>query len=544
MAKARRSKNAQESELKRLRARLAEAEETLDAIRSGEVDALVVKGPGGPQVFTLQTPDQPYRLLVERMNEGAASICAEGIILFCNQRLAEMVGYPPAKLVGVFIGNVVSDADLPKFQRLLARGLKGESRGEVQLQDRHGRLVPVQVSMNVVPGEQPPKACLVAMDLTERKQAEQAQRRQAGQYATLVSTSSDGYLRSDSQGNLLDVNSTYCRMSGYSRNELLKMNIADIEAIEDPGEVLWHMRKITSAGFDRFETRHRRKNGETFEVEISASYFPATEQFLTFARDVTARKRAEEEIRKLNQELEARVLARTAELGRVNQELEAFNYAVAHDLRAPLRHMSGFADLLAEQGAPCLNDACQHYLEAIQSSALHMEQLLEDLLRLSRLGRQELRKQICALNLLVEEVVEGLQPEIKDREIEWRIAELPHVACDPTLMKQVLVNLLSNAVKFTRPRKPAIIEIGQITIDGETAVFVRDNGVGFSMKYVDKLFGLFQRFHRESEFEGTGVGLAIVQRIIHRHGGRVWAEAEPDKGATLSFSIPTAVVSV
>jgi PAS domain S-box-containing protein len=526
-------------ELKRLRARLAEAEQTLDAIRSGEVDALMVEGPEGPKFFTLQTPDQPYRLLVERMNEGAASLSAEGIIIFCNQRLAGMVGYPAERLVGSSMGALVTGVDRDLFQKLLVRGLEGESREEMQLQRNDRSLVPVQLSLNVIPGELPRKLCLVATELTERKEAEAAQRRQASQYATLISTTSEGYCRLDLEGRLLEVNDTYCRMSGYSRNELLNMHFADLEAIEEPLDVRRHIQQIVFTGFDHFESQHRRKNEEIFDVEISASYCPVAGHCLLFARDITSRKRAEQQIRRLNEELEDRVLTRTEELEDVNKELEAFNYAVAHDLRAPLRHMSGFTDLLAAESGPALNDSSRGYLEAVRDSVRHMGQLLEDLLRLSRLGRQEMHKGARDVNRLVADTVEGLKPEIKNRDVEWRIATLPLMECDPVLMQQVLINLLSNAVKFTRPREHAIIEIGQTTINGWPVLFVRDNGVGFNMKYVDKVFGVFQRLHRQSEFEGTGVGLAIVQRIIHRHGGRVWAEAELDKGATFYVSLPS-----
>lgn len=254
-------------------------------------------------------------------------------------------------------------------------------------------------------------------------------------------------------------------------------------------------------------------------------------------RQEAGRTRAEEELRKLNQGLEERVRRRTTDLVIANKELEAFNYAVAHDLRGPLRHIHGFAEILAEEAGPALDDSARRHLQTIQDSVQHMSCLLEDLLSLARLGRQELRKQACGLNALVSEVVATLQPEIKDRAVEWRIASLPSVDCDPILMNQVLINLLSNALKFTVTRHPAVIEIGQTTVDGEPVIFVRDNGVGFNMKFADKLFGLFQRLHSQEDFTGTGVGLAIVHRIVQRHGGRVWAEAKLNKGATFYLDL-------
>lgn len=229
---------------------------------------------------------------------------------------------------------------------------------------------------------------------------------------------------------------------------------------------------------------------------------------------------------------------RTADLESANQELEAFNYAVAHDLRAPLRHIHGFAEILAEEAGPELSESARRHLKTIQNGVRRMAKLLEDMLSLARLGRQELRRQNCLLGGLVREVVADLEPETRGRHVEWRIPELPGVECDPALMKQVLYNLLANAVKFTRTRAPAIIEIGQVSQDGEQVIFVRDNGVGFNMKFADKLFGIFQRLHRTQDFEGTGVGLAIVQRLIRRHGGRVWVEAELDRGATFYVSLP------
>lgn len=224
-------------------------------------------------------------------------------------------------------------------------------------------------------------------------------------------------------------------------------------------------------------------------------------------------------------------------LAAANQELESFSYAVAHDLRAPLRHIHGFAGILEEEANEVLDDSAKHHLQFIQQGVERMSHLLEDLLNLSRMGRQELRLQVCGIRSLVDPVVSELNVDVKDRKVEWRIRELPFVKCDPSLTKYVLTNLLSNALKFTRPREHAVIEIGQIEKDYEPVIFVRDNGVGFDMKYASKLFGVFQRLHRQEDFEGTGVGLAIVQRIVRKHGGRVWAESELNKGTTFYFTL-------
>jgi light-regulated signal transduction histidine kinase (bacteriophytochrome) len=238
-------------------------------------------------------------------------------------------------------------------------------------------------------------------------------------------------------------------------------------------------------------------------------------------------------------------LARSAsQIGRVNaelaasvKELEAFTYSVSHDLRAPLRHISGFSRILKEEFGPDLPPEAQHHLQRIQEGTQRMGMLVDDLLNLARVGRRDLSLQVAGLKSIVDEVIADLALECGDRQIEWKVGNLPFVECDPGLLKQVIHNLLSNAVKFTRPRSQAVIEVGQKDQDGTTVVFVRDNGVGFNMKYADKLFGVFQRLHRPEDFEGTGVGLATVQRIIQKHGGRIWVEAELDKGAMFYFTL-------
>lgn len=247
---------------------------------------------------------------------------------------------------------------------------------------------------------------------------------------------------------------------------------------------------------------------------------------------------AQDETRQLNQELERRVQERTTQLREANQELEAFSYSVSHDLRAPLRHINGFVSLLTRHAAPRLDEQDLHYLRSISDAANHMAALVEALLAFSRIGRTELHHTRINLDDLVQSTVRDLSSETQEREINWQIQALPETFGDPILLRQVMQNLISNAIKYTTPRSPACIHIGATSDENEHIVFVRDNGVGFDMRYVDKLFGVFQRLHRSEEFEGTGIGLANVRRIIARHGGRTWAEGAVDQGATLFFTLP------
>ncbi|MDB6032667.1 MAG: hypothetical protein JWM16_3005 [Verrucomicrobiales bacterium] len=301
-----------------------------------------------------------------------------------------------------------------------------------------------------------------------------------------------------------------------------------LAAVETKKEFVLEYRVVLSEG----TIRHMSSRGKPFSNEQGV-----TTRLTGVTLDITESKQAEEKIRSMNADLEIRVQNRTAELTAANHELEAFTYSVAHDLRAPLRHVDGFAQMLQDELGPNASSETTQMVRRIRTAILNMGRLVDDLLNLARVGRQELNRNQTDLHAMARQVIGELHGDAKGRDVEWRVGSLPAVLCDPGLIHQVFSNLLSNALKYTQGRCPAIIEVGSMSKDGEEVIFIRDNGVGFNMKYASKLFGVFQRLHRPEEFEGTGVGLATVDRIVRKHGGRIWAEAEPEKGAAFYFTL-------
>lgn len=502
----------------------------------------------------LSESEEHFRMLVEGVRDYAIYMLdTGGKVTSWNAGAEWIFGYRAEEIVGrhcsAFHGP--GEAALNQAREMLkTAAAAGRHEQEIELMRKSGARFWGSVTVTALraPGRGLRGYANVTRDISERKQAEEALRRSETRKRVILDTALDAIMAVDHEGRVQEWNPTAERLFGYPRDQVLAQ---PIDSLIIPTRLLdmyrdglanYLMTGVGSLLGRPIELMLRHADGREFWAELAISTVPAEvpPTYTVVVHDVHKRKQGEDEIRKLNEELEQRVSERTEQLEAVNHELEAFSYSVSHDLRTPLRHVSGFVEMLQTHSGPTLDDEGRRLLERITASTQRMMRLIEDLLSFSRLGRAELRKTRVHLEELVQAAIADLQHEVGRRRVDWAVGPLVEVDADPALLRLVFTNLLSNALKYTRSRVSARVEIAARETPEEVVCHVRDNGVGFDMQYAHKLFGVFQRLHHAEEFEGTGIGLANVRRIIQRHGGRVWAEGAVNEGAAFYFALPRA----
>ncbi len=487
-----------------------------------------------------QESEARYRTLFENAPDGILIADPTGVYLDANASICRMLGYARREMIGLNATNIVAPAEMEHIEPALAQiKAKSEYHREWQFLRKDGSAFSAEVIATTMPDGN-----LLAMfrDITERKRAEEALRESREQFSTMVNAMSQLAWMAQPDGFLYWYNQRWYEFTGTTPEQMEGWGWQRVHDPEMLPKVLegWKMSIATGQPFE-MNFPLRAANGQ-FHWFLTRA-FPLKDasgkiiRWIGTNTDVSRMREAEEEIQRLNTDLEKRVIERTAQLESANKELEAFSYSVSHDLRAPLRAVDGFSRVLQEEFGPQLPDEGKEYLTDIRNGAQKMGQLIDDLLTFSRLSRAPLKKGDVNTGNMVRETLEDLSTQLDGRHIDIRIADLPACEGDSALLKQVWINLLANAIKYTSRRESAVVEIGCTLKDGEHVFFVRDNGVGFDMRYANKLFGVFQRLHRAEEYEGTGVGLAIVNRVITRHGGRIWADAAVDRGATFYFTL-------
>lgn len=520
-----------------------------------QVDLVSVRGDEGDllyRVATVQDISERKRAeervnfqsnILQHIHDAVIISDKDFVISGWNSAAEEMYGWEAEEVLNKKGEEILKTEFFNKTRTQAIQELKdtGEFSAEVSQLRKDGSRIIVETRSVAIYGKNGEAATFVSVnrDITERKKAEKELAYQANIFTYL----NDAVVTTDENFIITSWNSAAERIYGWKAEEVVGRKAAEILQTEFSGPTRQEMtQRLLEYGEFSAEVTQVCKDGRKIYTDVRTVAVRNEDgklsNVISVNRDITERKKSEEQVRQLNERLEQRVIERTAQLHAANKELEAFSYSVSHDLRAPLRAINGYTRILVEDYTSVLDEEGKRICNIITNEAQRMGELIDDLLSFSRLGRKQIMPAKVDMKALASSVYGELTHPSERERIDFRIGKLPATEGDPSLLHQVWVNLISNAIKFSAKKERAVIEVGTKKSDAENIFFVRDNGAGFDIQYVDKLFGVFQRLHSEDEFEGTGVGLAIVQRIVQRHGGRVWAEGNVDKGATFYFSLP------
>jgi len=542
-------------EIEALRQKLEEAEDTIRAIRMGQVDAVVVSAPKGEQVLILKGADEPYRIFLETMNEGAVTVMADGTIAYGNQRFAEMLRTPLEQVMGAPLEGFAAPEHRHRLQPLLARALTGKADEEIPFLAGDGTTVWTKLSLSRTKLDHAPQFCLVATDITERKKAETLR----AYLAEIVDSSDDAIFGRDLDGTILSWNPGAERLFGYSAGEIIGRSTSILRPPDLTGDYFDILRRIgRGETIKHYETERVRKDGQRIQVSLTVTALRDTHGHIegasTIARDVTERKLAEKEVLRLNQDLERRVAERTVQLERTAAELEERNREVermnrrktdflsrmSHELRTPLNAIVGYSDLLSEQPAGPLPPPYPRFVANIQEGARHLLAMVNDLLDISRIeaGRIDINREAFSPAGALEEVLAVVAPlaRIKNISIESLIPDGMWIRADRIRFKQVLYNLLSNAVKFTP--ESGRVWIGDASREDAAGFCVGDTGIGIPESELELVFDEFHQVGTAGTVkEGSGLGLSITRRLVELHGGTVAVESTVGQGSRFTFSL-------
>ncbi len=465
----------------------------------------------------------------------------DGVITWVNSAFTVLTGYAPREVIGRKPNLLKSEfQDSTFYKRLWETILSGEVwRGEMVNKRKDGSLYTEEETITPLHGVEGEITHFIAIkqDITQRKRSEEALAAANARYKSTLDHMIEGCQIIGPDWRYIYLNDVAALHARRPKEELIGRTMTELYPGIENTEMFGRVRDcVENKVSHRMENRFVYPDGTNAWFDISIE--PVAEGAFVLSIDVTEQKRNFEELQKHRGQLEELVKERTVQLEEANRELEAFSYSVSHDLRAPLRHIDGFVDLLKRGTDGKLDASSARYLEVISSSARTMGTLIDELLVFSRMGRSEIRTASIPTAEMVREVMKSLEEDVKGRRIRWELGPLPQVEADPAMLRLVFVNLLSNAIKYTGREADAEISIDSKEAEGERVFCVKDNGVGFDMKYADKLFGVFQRLHRQEDFEGVGIGLANVRRIVRRHGGRTWAEGKLNEGAAFYFTLP------